>query len=754
MTIEPPSSKRDLKKAQIECDLAVVGGGLAGTCCAITAARQGLRVALIQDRPVLGGNGSSEIRLWWLGATAHMGNNARWSREGGVINELMVENLFRNPEGNPLIADLVLLEKVVEEKNITLLLNTAVFEVEKASPDRISAVRAFCSQNSTLYEVKAPLFCDASGDGIVGFLAGAAFRIGAEPRDEFGEAFAPTGEFGHLLGHSMYFYSKDTGRPVKFTAPSWALRDITKIPRYRTFNAKEHGCRLWWIEWGGRLDTVHETERIKWELWKVVYGVWDYIKNSGQFPEAQNLTLEWVGHIPGKRESRRFEGPYILRQQDVVERTRHYDTVAHGGWSIDLHPADGVYSALAGSHHIGLKGVYGIPYRCLYSRNIENLFLAGRIISATHVAFGTTRVMCTCAVGGQAVGVAAALALRHNLRPHDLSAPDRVETLRHELARTGQYILGHRFQDDADLARQATITASSTQDLANLPAGDSKLHLTVSTAQLLPLPQGTVPVITLSLEAVRDTTLHVELRVSERPDEFTPDTLLAEQTIALTAGEHRSLPVPFDCRLDQPRYVFLCLGANENIYVHETDWRVTGLVTLKRGRPERTSHVGGTDHEVWTPVRRPAGKNFALQCHPPVPVFQPGNVTNGIHRPTRSANAWVAALDDPAPVLTLKWAEPQTIQRIELAFDCDYDHAMETVLYGHPERVVPFMVTRYRILDAAGHVLHECGENHQAWNRITLPTAVTTNALRVEILETGGRAPAAIFEVRVYGLSR
>ncbi len=199
-----------------------------------------------------------------------------------------------------------MLDMVKCAPNITLLLNTAVYDLEKSTADEISAVKAFCSQNSTEYLVKAPLFVDASGDGIVGFLAGAAFRMGAESKDEFGERFAPSKEYGELLGHSLYFYSKDAGRPVKFVPPSYALQDITTIPRFKNFNTREYGCKLWWLEYGGRLDTVHDTEKIKWELWKVAYGAWNYIKNSGNFPDAENLTLEWVGTIPGKRESRRF----------------------------------------------------------------------------------------------------------------------------------------------------------------------------------------------------------------------------------------------------------------------------------------------------------------------------------------------------------------------------------------------------------------------------------------------------------------
>ena len=212
-------------------DLCVVGGGLAGVCAAVVAARQGLKVVLIQDRPMLGGNASSEVRLWALGATSHLGNNNRWSREGGVIDEIVVENLYRNPEGNPVIFDTVLLDWVLRESNITLLLNTAVYAVDMRDKDCIASVTAFNAQNSTCYQISAPLFCDASGDGIVGDLAQAVFRMGAEPMEEFGERFAPSKEYGSLMGHSLFFYSKDTGKPVQFTPPDYALKDITRIPR-------------------------------------------------------------------------------------------------------------------------------------------------------------------------------------------------------------------------------------------------------------------------------------------------------------------------------------------------------------------------------------------------------------------------------------------------------------------------------------------------------------------------------------------
>ena len=530
MHIEPPTEHRQFITKRIDCDLAIIGGGIAGTCCAITAARAGIRVILIQDRPVPGGNASSEVRLWILGATSHMGNNNRWAREGGVIDEILVENTYRNPEGNPLIFDSILLEKVHDETNITLLLNTAVFDVIKTDPDHIGAIRAFNSQNSTRYEVHAPLFCDASGDGVVGFLAGAAFRMGAERESEFGEKLAPNEAYGELLGHTIFFYSKDVGKPVRFIPPSFALEDIsTRIPRFQGFNAGEHGCKFWWIEYGGRLDTIHDTEKIKWELWKVVYGVWNYMKNSGKFPEAENLTLEWVGTVPGKRESRRFEGDYMLRQQDVVEQHLHEDAVSHGGWALDLHPADGIYSEKPGCSQWHARGVYQIPYRCMYSRNIKNLFLAGRIISASHVAFASTRVQATLGEAAQAVGLAAALCLRDKLLPADISKVSHIHELQEGLLRRGQFIPEVPLKNPENLAHTAQITASSHLQLAELPANGPLLPLSKSWAQMLPVNAGQVPTVTLTVDVTEATILCLELRSSDRPTNHTPDVILAKK---------------------------------------------------------------------------------------------------------------------------------------------------------------------------------------------------------------------------------
>ncbi|GAB4023879.1 FAD-dependent oxidoreductase [Spirosoma koreense] len=758
MIHEQATDKRTLKTIRHDADLIVVGGGLSGVCCAVTAARAGIRVVLVQDRPVLGGNSSSEVRLWVLGATSHMGNNNRWAREGGVIDELLLENLYRNPEGNPLIFDTILLEKVVLEPNLTVLLNTVVYEVEKSSPETISGLKAFCSQNSTAYDLVAPLFCDASGDGIVAFQAGAAFRMGAEKREEFGEKFAPSTEYGELLGHSLYFYTKDTGRLVRFVPPAYALDDITKIPRYRRFNAQEYGCQLWWIEYGGRLDTVHDTETIKWELWKVVYGVWNYIKNSGQFPEAETMTLEWVGQIPGKRESRRFEGDYMLTQQDVVEQRPHPDAVAFGGWSIDLHPADGIFSEKPGCNQWHSKGIYSIPYRCLYSRNVSNLFLAGRIISASHVAFGSSRVMATGAHVGQASGMAAALCTREHLLPRDLTEPSRMQTLQQELLKSGQHIPGLSLQDADDLVQQATVTASSEFVLTELPPDGPLMPLLQSAAQMLPLPAGPVPKLTTFVTADRATTLTVELRRSSKPFNHTPDVTLETKTLSIGKGS-QELELVFDSVLNEPQYVFVTFLKNEHIQLQYSQLRVTGVLSVfnkinpavsNYGKQEPTEDIGVDTFEFWCPERRPAGHNIALRIAPGIRLFEGVNVRNGLQRPTDQPNAWVASLTDTNPTLTLTWPSKQRIRQVALSFDSDFDHPLESVIMIHPETVSPFCASEFILCNDRQERVFRQTDNHQSRTTIQFPEPLETTSLTIHLKPQAGKAPAALMEVRCY----
>jgi hypothetical protein len=756
----PPSANRELPTQTLSSDVVVVGGGVAGVCFAISAARGGASVILVQDRPVLGGNASSEVRLWMNGATSHGYNNNRWARESGVMNEIMMHNVYRNPGGNAHVLDTVFLDLVLAEPNITLLLDTGVYRVEKTDAEHISAACAFNTQNETFYELKATLFCDASGDGIVGFLAGAAFRMGAESKLEFGEAFAPHMAFGELLGHSIYFYSKDADQPVPFVPPSYALKNIEKaIPRYRDFKLAESGCKLWWIEFGGRLDTVFDTAKIKWELWRIVYGVWDYFKNSGKFPEAKNLTLEWVGTIPGKRESRRFEGDYMLTQGDVVGQRSHNDDVAYGGWALDLHPADGIYSDLVPCTHYHAKGPYPVPYRTMYSRNIGNLFLAGRIMSCSHVSFGSLRNMASLGYCAQAAGIAASICADENLLPADLSHGKNLQQLQRALLRSGQHIRGLKHGDLDDLALRAIISASSEYAIRGLAADGDWLRLSQSSAQMLPLDAGPVPTMTVRARAAKATTLQCRVMTSLDPANHTPEQVLSESKHELRSGQEHEIAISCPVGLDKAQYVYFVVLANPDVEICCSAQRVSGLLSVfnhgqqdgdMAGNVTQTSEIGVDAFDLWSPRRRPEGQNFAFQLSSAIHPFSAQQVVNGLYRSTSATNIWVAEPHDPAPALFLEWNDVQRLDQLVLDFDPDWDHPMESVMRWHHERAMPFTVRDFQVETEAGSVLMKVSDNYLPRYTVNLTSSVLVRRLTLHILAMNGSCPAAVFGISAY----
>jgi hypothetical protein len=729
----------------MHADFVVAGGGLAGLCAALAAARRGLEVILIQDRPVLGGNASSEVRLWANGATSHMGNNNRWAREGGIMGEIMEENLWRNKEGNPVMFDLVLLDMARSQPGLTLLLNTAVYEVKKEH-NRITQVSAFNAINETFYHVSASQFCDATGDGVLGYLAGAEFREGAEEESELGEKMAPGDNFGHKLGHSIYFYTKKTEGPVNFVPPSFALKEISDIPRYKRLTSTLNGCDLWWLEWGGRLDTVYESETIKWELWKIVWGVWDHIKNSGEFPEAANMTIEWVGSVPGKRESRRFMGDHLLSQQDIVEQRDHYDAVGYGGWSIDLHPADGVYSTHDGCRQFHSKGTYTIPWRSLYSRSLDNLFLTGRLISASHVAFGSARVMCTCGLLGEVAGAGAALCHEQDITPKALAGQQRIGELQERLQASGCYI-PRQWLDDP--SRGGEISVSSELQLNELPPNGIWHSLRERMALLLPVKTGeALPELSFSLRSQKPQTLDITLLGSLRPGNFTPELRYASSCISVKGeGEYRC---QFDWVSDRDQYVFVAFDAQENIDIALTDVQLPGIMTVfnslnarvaKHTRQVVDGDYGVDEFDFWLPRRHPNQILPALRFATPLCSYPATHLLNGRLRPEQQTNGWVPALDDKTPTVRWHWHEPQTIHSLTLVQDNDFDNAMETVQMGHASAVTPHCITHYRLW-ADETLLAEVENNHHSVCRHEFPTAIRAREVRLDVLATAGALPA------------
>lgn len=436
-------------------DFVVVGGGMSGVCAAIAAARRGVKTALVHNRPVLGGNASSEIRMHICGADHHM--SAPNARETGILEEILLENKFRNPEMVYPIFDSVLWEKVHYQKNLTLYLNTHMTEV-LCDGDRIEAICALQMTTEKSFCIYGSLFLDATGDGVLGAKAGAEYRIGRESCSQYGESLAPEKEDPYTMGNSLMFKARDMGHEVPFIKPFWANTYTEEQLRFRDHSDVTSG--YWWIELGGgEHDVISQGEELRDELLKAVFGVWDHIKNGGEHG-AERMELEWVGFLPGKRESRRLMGDYVLTEKDCLESTRFEDAVAYGGWPMDIHTVEGFLNESdVPTVWNQVNGIYSIPYRCLYSKNIRNLFLGGRAISCSHVAFSSTRVMGTCAVVGQAVGTAASMAVTRNLEPGKLL--DYVAELQQELLKDDCYIPFVVNKDPADYARQAVVTADS-----------------------------------------------------------------------------------------------------------------------------------------------------------------------------------------------------------------------------------------------------------------------------------------------------
>ncbi|MHB9033387.1 MAG: FAD-dependent oxidoreductase [Anaerolineae bacterium] len=460
-------------------DICVIGGGPAGLCAALAAARHGARTVLIQDRPMLGGNSSSEIRMHICGADRH--NAIPNLRETGILEELRLENLYRNPQRSYSVWDTVLYEKALAEPNLTTILNCSCQQAEMHG-NTISSITGWQLTTQTYHIVHAKIYIDCTGDAILAQLTGAAYRMGREARSEFNESLAPEQADEHTMGMTCLFQARYHDVPMPFEALSWAYTYNTceELP----FGLSGHDWAqmgYWWIELGGMQHSIYDTEACRDELLRVVYGIWDHLKN--RCPQRESLTnwaLDWVQFLPGKRESRRYVGAYLLNQNDVASGGHFDDTVAYGGWTLDDHHPAGIEAVKLGAaatHWNPAPSPYGIPYRSLYSGNIENLMFAGRDASCTHIALSSTRVMGTACVMGQAAGTAAQMACSKRVSPKDILA--FMPELQQQLLEDDCYLPGIP-QTYACLTRDAQLSASRgdpepVRDGYNRPV-DTELH--------------------------------------------------------------------------------------------------------------------------------------------------------------------------------------------------------------------------------------------------------------------------------------
>ncbi len=409
-----------LQTKTIHCDLCVIGGGMSGLTAAISAAREGVKVVLMHERPVLGGNASSEIRMWV--SHAHGKDN----RETGIIEEIYLESLYRNPNKNYAIWDTILYDFVKREKNITLLLNCTCMDAETEEGSfaygrtkKILSVTGYQMTTQKFIKVCAKYFSDCSGDSILAPLCGADFRLGREAGEEFGEDIELAQADTMTMGMSCLIQGRETTRDINFIPPQWGMKLTEENFQNREIDLKDDRLNFWYLELGGDRDSIGDTEEIRDELVPLAVGTWDYVKNSGNF-ESSKWDLDFLGFLPGKRESRRMCGEYMITQRDISDGCVFEDEIAFGGWPIDDHFPGGFYHRGVPNTDIRTPAPYSIPYRSLYSKNVENLFFAGRNISMTHLAMSSIRIMATCSLLGQAVGKAAAVAVKKDIAPHDV----------------------------------------------------------------------------------------------------------------------------------------------------------------------------------------------------------------------------------------------------------------------------------------------------------------------------------------------
>lgn len=440
----------NLRKINHKADLCIVGGGMSGLCAAVAAARHGMTVVLMQDRPVLGGNASSEIRMWICGA--HGSNN----RETGILEEIRLENYYRNPNRTYPIWDSVFFDLVKREKNITLIMNCSCNDAELEG-DTIKKIMGWQTTTQMWHTVEARYFADCSGDSILAPLTGAEYRVGREARSEFNENIEPEVADKKTMGMTCQMQAVETDRKIPFIPPEQS-RKFTRenlYPRYPNMTSNYEN--FWYLELGGEADSIHDTEELRDELVRAAYGMWDFIKNDHEI-NADNWELSFLSFLPGKRESRRYVGDYIMTQNDIEAEGRFDDIIAYGGWTMDDHDPRGLNGNERATTFWPAPSPYGIPYRCIYSKNISNLFFAGRNISVTHAALSSTRVMATCSILGQALGTAASIAKKYDTTPRGVYQK-HIKELQQTLMQDDCYIPFNKMEM-SEISKNATYKSS------------------------------------------------------------------------------------------------------------------------------------------------------------------------------------------------------------------------------------------------------------------------------------------------------
>ena len=726
-----------------EFDVIVVGGGSAGVPAAIAAARNGAKTALIQNRPTLGGNCSVEAGVGVNGAG---GNHPGW-REAGIIEEAG----WITVSEKQINYSLAFKQLCDAEENLTLFLNQHVFEAVMDGKSRIKGVKSVSTLTGLISEYQGTMFIDCSGDGWLGYYAGAEYRHGREASSEFNEKLAPKKAdkitmsgciMGDGNGYMTAFRSQKTDRPVDFELPPWVKPIDTLESPHRSLRGRVPGVGTWWMEHPGDIDDAMQAEEARDELIKVSLAFWDYVKNRSEVAgEARNYELVMIPILDAKRESRRLIGDTMVNQNDVESGRMFSDRIAYSGWDLDIHHPKGIYSGKEGSldfkHNVPLNS---IPFRSIYSKNIENLLMAGRCLSYSHVALGTVRVQSTLATVGQAAGTAAAMCVDRQFDPRTLGRKHIAE-LQQELLKDDQTIQGIRNEDPADLARQATVTASSSDGNVK-KAGIAilrRIALDRDRSVMIPVEGGkTINSVSVYLEskAARAQTVTVRAAGLKALGAFDSAEAVGEYAVTIPAKIKGWIDVPVNAVLPKSAR-FLQIALPE---VPGVQWPTMAAGKMSGGRSYNETTVAGEFHAVRTdPPTFPPSKSR---------TFEPGNVINGWTRLAENpASMWRS---DPAQSLPqwveLDFGKPTAFNTVQLTF----------VTNPNGQRPkLPFSPTCVRAYDVEAFVAGKWvrvvreRDNFQR-HRVHSFVTQTATKLRLTVSATHGDKSASLFEIRVY----
>jgi len=730
-------------------DVVVVGGGLAGVCAALAAARHGARTALVHNRPVLGGNSSTEIRVPPAGA----GYNTPYASETGIVLELVLEDRARNhdPVGTGMangVWDLVLYEAVRRQPGLSLFLNTQITAAVRRG-NRVRSVSGEQMGSEIHWEIPGRFFIDASGDGVVGAAVGVPYRIGQEAAAEYGESLAPAAPWTHTLGSSLHFRARDTGRPAPFEPPCWAQPYVSEA----SLAFRPHGSfagGYWWIEIGWPYNTIADNEALRDELLRHVLGIWDHLKNHCPQTRdlARNYALDWVGMLPGKRESRRFVGAHVLTQNDLQQRPAFPDVVGAGGWGIDDHTREGILdpgkapSFDKASYYDFFVLPYGVPLRSLYAASPRNLFFAGRVLSASRLAFNSLRVMLTLAQLGQAAGTAAAYCVRRRTLPGRLTAR-QIGQVQQELIRDDVHVPGVANRDPDDLARGAAVSASSSAPF-DAVAGAGGLSLNEPLAQVLPVGPAGVTAVSAFVAA----TAPCELRGALVPAatvwdlgalERRPGTAVALRGTCAAGGQW--VRFALDGRAVPEGYAWLALEPVAGVSWRYSEGMIPGCAAARL-------HAGR-----WWFAPGPFGEwhTFAVRVEPDPQAYGPGMALSGMTRPGARSELWRS---DPAQALPqwlmLDLGEAHAVATAVLIFDTNLARINRVMPPFHhaPECVRDYRLQAETTAGEWTDVVRVTGNYQRRREHRFVP--VTARRWRLLVEATNGVPEARLYEVRLY----